>query len=246
MTSTIQPATMRIGTWNTDRAVPSSARRIPVSTALAGPDCDILCVTEGSACLFTGEDHIIDAGTNWGISPPPEHLRKVLLWSRSRWTEEDFVGSPDFPGGRFVKGVTETPIGTLTVIGVCIPWKKANAAKGREHWEDHETWLKVFERLPWRSPTDRLVVLGDFNQQIPRDMRRVQAERKKALRHAFDPFVITTAGAPDVDKDHIAHTRDLKRISPIGIWPRRDSENQTMSDHVGVWADFGLTKGQHS
>ena len=148
----------------------------------------------------------------------------------------DCLGSPEFPGGRFIKGVTKTPIGRLTVVGVCIPWK---GARGRPDWQDHEDWLEAFERLPWRRTTARMVVLGDFNEQIARDMRRVRAPRKKKLRRAFDGLVIATAGAPGVDKDHIAHTRDLKHTSRIDTWPRK-AGNQHMSDHVGVWADFSL------
>ena len=238
MSETSQPSTVRIGTWNTQWAGPRCARDIRVSAALANPDCDILCVTEGSARLLPRNGCIIDAGPDWGIPSKREDRRKVLLWSRTPWTDVDRVGSPDFPSGRFVKGVTSTPIGPLTVVGVCIPYDKARERAGRKRWQDHEAWLEAFEHLPWRSTTDRMVVLGDFNQQIPRDMRRVRAARKKTLRRAFEPFVITTAGEPEVDKDHIAHTRDLKRTW-IDTWPRK-AENQRMSDHVGVWADFSL------
>lgn len=235
---------VRIGTWNTQwdkkGERPGGARGVRIAAALAEPGCHVLCVTEGAAGLLPSDGCIIDAGANWGTPPKCADHRKVLLWSRSPWAEVDCVGSPDFPGGRFVKGVTKTPIGPLTVVGVCIPWEKANAAKGRDKWEDHEAWLEAFERLPWRNTTDRMAVLGDFNQQIPRNMRRVRAARKKTLRRAFEPFVITTAGEPGVDKDHIAHTRDMKRTSRLEFWPRRHADNEFMSDHIGVWANFGL------
>ena len=165
----------------------------------------------------------------------------MLLWSRAPWTDVDSVGSAGFPGGRFVKGVTETPMGPLTVVGVCIPWRDAHVRTGRrdrEPWEEHLTWLEAFERLPWRRTTDRMVVLGDFNQRIP----RTWAPKKvyEALLRAFDGFTISTGGAPEVAIDHIAHTRDLTRASPVEIWPKYDGEDQRMSDHVGVWADFSL------
>ena len=244
MSSSAQPAAVRIGTWNTQWAVPGSARGVRVSAAVAVPGCDVLCVAEGSGALLPGEGQIIDAGRNWGIPPQREDHRKVLLWSRSPWTEVDCLGSPDFPSGRFVKGVTETPIGPLTVVGVCIPWEKARVTRGRKRWEDHEAWLEAFERLPWRRTTDRMVVLGDFNQHIPRDMHRVRAPRKKKLRRAFDGLEISTKGeipgAPGPAIDHIAHTGDLMRPGPIGIWPRHNSRDESMSDHFGVWADFVL------
>ena len=186
--------------------------------------------------------HIIDAGMEWGYSLNNKDRRKVLLWSRSPWAEVDHTGSPDLPEGRFVKGVTETPLGALTVVGVCIPWDCAHVSSGRKdrkRWEDHHAWLTAFERLPWRRTTDRMVVLGDFNQRIPQT--RAPKKTYEALLRAFDGLDLATAGAPEVVIDHIAHSRALTRASPIGIWPRRDSENRNLPDHVGVWADFRLT-----
>ena len=242
MGETTQTATVRIGTWNTQWANPrGNGKGDRVRTALAVPDCDILCVTEGSAGLVPAEGHVVDGGTNWGYPVQPRDRRKVLVWSRFPWTEVDGVGSTDFPGGRFVKGVTETPIGPLTVIGACIPWDGAHVSSGRKdrkRWEDHHAWLEAFEGLPWRRSTGRMVVLGDFNQRIPRT--RAPRRAFEALLLAFDGLAIATADAPGVAIDHIAHTRDLKLRSPIGLWPRRDSKDQTMSDHVGVWADFSL------
>ena len=72
---------VRIGTWNTEWAVPGSARGNRVSRLLAAPDCDILCVTEGYAEILPGGGHIIDAGPDWGYTAK-EGRRKVLLWSR--------------------------------------------------------------------------------------------------------------------------------------------------------------------
>ena len=243
MSSSAQPAAARIGTWNTQWAVPGSARGVRVSAAVAVPGCDVLCVTEGSAGLLPGEGHIIDAGTTWGYPLPREDRRKVILWSRSPWTEVDSLGSEDLPSGRFVKGVTETAIGQLTVVGVCIPWDGAHVSSGRKdrtRWQDHQAWLEAFEGLPYRSAADRTVVLGDFNQRIPR--ARAPRRIHEALLQAFDGFAITTAGdlpgAPGLAIDHIAHTPDLTRVGSIGIWPKRNDQHEPMSDHFGVWADF--------
>ena len=47
----------------------------------------------------------------------------VLLWSAQSWGEVDRVGSERMPGGRFVRGVTQSAAGhALTVVGVLIPW----------------------------------------------------------------------------------------------------------------------------
>ena len=213
--------------------------------SIAVPECDVLCVTEGSAGLLPRRDHIIDAGTNWGYPLRNESRRKVLLWSRCPWTEKDRFESSDFPGGRIVKGVTGTPIGPVTVIGVCIPWSDAHVnggRKDRKRWQDHQVWLEAFQRLAYRNATERTVVLGDFNQRIPRCGTPIGVYG--ALRCAFEAFEIPTAGVlpedPGLAIDHIAHTKDLKCNGPIGIWPKRSTEQEFMSDHFGVWADFSL------
>lgn len=237
-------STVRVGTWNTEWAVPSQAKGDRVRTALTSPDCDVLCVTEGLRNVLPAGGRIVDAGTDWGYSVPNMDRRKVLLWSRNPWTQVDSVGSRDLPGGRFVKGVTETPIGRMTVVGVCIPWDGAHVSSGRKdrkRWEDHRAWLEAFERLPWRLTTDRMIVLGDFNQRIPR--RRAPMAAYEALRRAFVGLEITTGGdVPDAPGliDHIAHTKDLRRTSPIGVWPKRQRRGEPLPDHFGVWADFSL------
>ena len=178
-----EPASVRLGTWNIKWAVPGSAKGTRISAALAAPDCDILCVTEGSAGLLPGDGNIIDAGTNWGYRLPREDRRKVLLWSRSPWTGVDALGSADLPGSRFIKGVTETPVGPLTVVGACIPWDGAHVSGGRKDrrkWQDHLAWLEAFEGLPYRNAAQRTVVLGDFNQRIPRDPRTPEGPRGPA------------------------------------------------------------------
>lgn len=249
MSETTQPPTVRIGTWNTqwDKKweLPDHPRGVRITNALARPGCEILCVTEGSAGLLPSDGCIIDAGTNWGIPPRREDHRKVLLWSRTPWTDVDCAGSPDFPGGRFVKGVTETSIGPLTVIGVCIPWHDAHVRYGRKdraRWQDHRAWLETFERLRLKTP--RTVVLGDFNQRIPRSWSGVPKDIHELLLRAFHVFNITTAGelfgSYGHAIDHIAHSSDLNRRGGLGIWPKRTDCNEHLSDHFGVWADFTL------
>ncbi len=240
-----QAPTVRIGTWNTQWAVPDRPRGARVRAALADTDCDILCVTEGSAGLLPSEGCIIDAGTDWGYRVRPQNRRKVLLWSRAPWSEEDREDSSDLPKGRFVKGVTTTPIGRITVVGVCIPWAGAHVKSGqrdRKRWEDHEAWLREFERLPYRTSGVRTVVLGDFNQRIPRCTTPEHMYR--ALRSAFDGLTIATTGElpgdPGLAIDHIGHTGDLTRSTDMGIWPKRIGDEH-LSDHFGVWTDFSLT-----
>ena len=245
MSDPTNPASVRVGTWNTKWAVPNRARGLRVRATLADPVCDVMCVTEGSEGLLP-KGYVIDGGTDWGYPVRPEDRRKVLLWSRSAWTEEeDSLGSPDVPGGRFVKGVTETRIGQLTVVGVCIPWADAHVRTGRKdrrRWEDHEAWLRWFGRLPYLSAGTRTVVLGDFNQRIPRCGTPENIYR--LLKSALGELVISTAGElpgdPGLAIDHIAHTGDLTRRGDVETWPKRNADKEFLSDHFGVWADFAL------
>lgn len=236
---------IRVGTWNTEWAKPVSTRGNIIGDKLAASGCDILCVTEGFAGILPDGGHVIDAGKDWGY-PIRKGRRKVLLWSKQPWTPHiDAVGSAELPKGRFVAGVTETPSGIcLTVVGVCIPWSGAHVnggSKDRKLWQDHEAWLAGFEKLRGRIPKSRIIVLGDFNQRVPR--KRVPLRVYKALERAFTGFNFATEGKlPEGQTliDHIAHTPDLTRGS-IGTWNKKCIDGARLSDHFGVWCDFSLS-----
>ena len=81
------------------------------------------------------------------------------------------MGRVDLPPGRFVSGVTQTPLGMLTVVGICIPWFgcRTEAHRGVERkarWEDHEDYLDGLTGILGQLPAERLIVMGDFNQVI--------------------------------------------------------------------------------
>ena len=245
MNKNTDPPTIRIGTWNTEWARPATARGGIISEKLAVSGCDVVCVTEGFAEILPDGGHVIDAGKDWGY-PIHKGRRKVLLWSRQPWTPHiDAVGSAELPKGRFVAGITETLSGAcLTVVGVCIPWSGAHVRTGRKNrrlWQDHEAWLAGFEKLRTRIPESRTIVLGDFNQRIPR--KRVPVRVHEALQRAFVDFdfateeVCVSGGSTLID--HVAHTSDLTRSS-IGIWNRECAGGTRLSDHSGVWCDFSL------
>ena len=124
---------VRVGTWNVQWATPGSKKAPLLTEVLAAPDCDILAVTEGDAGILPKGGHVIDAGTDWGYPLPKASpgRRKVLLWSRQPWTPVFDALQDALPGGRLVAGVTETPVGKVTVVGVCIPWGGAHVTSGR-------------------------------------------------------------------------------------------------------------------
>ena len=234
---------LRVGTWNTEWTPPRTVRGKLVRASLADSDCDILCVTEGTKEILPDGGDLIDAGPDWGcpIRKGLEGRRKVLLWTKQKWTARRTC--PERPlAGRFVAGTTQTEAGPLNVVGVCIPWPAAHVTtcqKDRKRWEEHILWLREFEKFCSYAPS-RTIVLGDFNQWIP---RRDQNKRAYAeLRRVFQPYTIRTAGwlgaAKALAIDHIAHTPDLLPIGDIGIWPRRSAYDRYLSDHFGVWCDF--------
>ena len=154
-------------------------------------------MTEGDAGVLPAGGHVIDAGTDWGYPIPPAApgRRKVLLWSREPWTPVFDPVQRELPPGRLVAGVTTTPIGRLVVLGVCIPWRDAHVTTGRKNravWEDHLAWLAGFERTAFAQATPGTVVLGDFNQRIPRHWAPEKIHRK--LLRAFARFDIATGG----------------------------------------------------
>lgn len=233
---------VRVGTWNVWWARPGLKRAPLVAEVLAAPDCDVLCVTEGDAEILPKGGHVIDAGTDWGYTIPEASpgRRKVLLWSKRPWTPVFDRLQDDLPGGRLVAGVTETPVGKLTVVGVCIPWSGAHVDDGRRDrvpWQDHLDWLSGFERLSYAKSRRRTVVLGDFNQRTPRG-----GKLHSALQDAFKRLRISTTGfldgvpsaaedlgealmvklreaAPNKNRyrliDHIAHSEDLTPYQAI-------------------------------
>ena len=99
---------------------------------------------------------------------------------------------------------------------------------------------KNLRKKAYRNPTKTTVVLGDFNQRIPRRGQNKWAYA--TLRQAFVEYNITTAGwlgaAKGLAIDHIAHTNDLLRMGDIGIWRGKSEFGRHLSDHFGVWCDF--------
>ena len=236
---------LRIGTWNTQWTTPRTVRGRLVRDLLADADCDILCVTESTADILPDGGHTIDAGPDWGctVKDGEEDRRKVILWSRRPWSRIFPIDTKRPLGGRFVAATTATEAGPVDVVGVCIPWRNAHVAtcqKDRKLWEEHLLWLEAFETKTYRNPTKTTVVLGDFNQRIPR--RGQNKKAYAALRQAFVEYTITTAGwlgaAKGLAIDHIAHTKNLLRMGDIGIWRGQSEFGRHLSDHFGVWCDF--------
>lgn len=199
---------------------------------------DVICLTEGHGD-FLENDHTITSEADYGYPLRPAR-RKVLLWSRSPWKQVDTKGSDTLPSGRFVAGTTATPIGSLRFLGVCVPWDEAHVTSGRrdrKKWEDHTAYLHGLANIVSREEHgERTVVLGDYNQQVPR--KREPVEVAKTLEKVLGQGLhLATSGIiPGVERpsiDHVAHTSDLEAVRVRGL-SNRSPNGAEMSDHLGL------------
>ena len=233
--------TLRVVNWNVQWATPRSKRSPDIVSSISKLSPDVVCLTETNQNLLS----------NWGghtICSKPDYghkivkgRRKVMLWSAQPWRDIDCIGDYALPPGRFVSGVTKTPIGETMLIGVCIPWSGSRTRRfsgPQRQWQDHEEYLDALTTLLPRLDACSVVVLGDFNQPIGQ-RTNVPVRLRDKLQAAFSPrFDIPTALLNHHGKsciDHIAlgpglSHDSLDTISHIG------SSGQPLSDHFGVTA----------
>jgi hypothetical protein len=223
----------RVATWNVGWATPGSKRGDRVTALLRGLDADILVVTEGYGGLLPDEDHVIHGGDDWGYTTVPGR-RKTLAWSRHPWRDvrrmDEGAGK-----GRVVAGVTDTKVGPVEVIAVCIPWRDAHARSGRRDaagWDEHLECcarLTAFRRDLGAGPC---IIAGDYNQRIPR--KRQPRKVAASLDAALAGMTVWTRGETSLALliDHIAGTDDLS-ADDVVVWAGHD-EHGRLSDHAGV------------
>ncbi len=203
---------------------------------------DVICLTESHRDFLPASGHLVEAEADYGYSIH-KGRRKVLLWSKQPWSGVDAVGHAELPTGRFIRGTTETAIGPIDVVGVCIPWSGAHVSSGRrdrKRWEDHLRFLNALAQVIPDHPS-RLLVVGDYNQKVPRTIAPVAAYR------ALDKAVLSrlrliTMGTIEPAQgqliDHIAISPDLKALSVKSL-SNMDGERR-LSDHLGVAATLSL------
>lgn len=231
---------MIISCWNAQWHKSSSWKGARLVERLLLDDPEIVCCPEASTDFLPGEWKGIFSGPDYGYPLMPGR-RKVTLWSRSGWYDIDDVGSPELPSGRFVSGTTETSLGRVRVIGVCVPWREAHVSNGnrnRQPWEDHSTYLhglrKVLEGIP-DLPT---VIIGDFNQRLPR--RRAPAMVHSQLLATLERFNIWTSGQiAGLSLQPVCHIGGSGHFSLVAChgYPRI-TEGKALSDHDGVAAEI--------
>ena len=233
--------------WNVQWATPRSRRSGEILRRIDLPSPEVVCLTETDDRLLSRGGHTICSRPDYGY-PITGGRRKIMLWSREPWEEVDDLGIESMPPGRFVSGVTQTSLGVVTVIGICIPWFdcRTEARRGAERkarWEDHEQSLACLTEHLGRVVAKRLIVMGDFNQIIGQGSRapvRLQA----VLRAAFPPgmTIVTSELALEGRKniDHVVLSDDLAAESVDAV--SNEHDGRRLSDHFGVVADVSAQR----
>ncbi|MEM9033752.1 MAG: endonuclease/exonuclease/phosphatase family protein [Actinomycetota bacterium] len=229
----------RVGTWNL--AWPArrpNARTIEIERRIAEFQADVFVATECQLASTPDGWHLLDAGPDWGYRSPGGR-RKVQLRSARLWEEVSIDRrAATALDGRLCAGRTDTPIGPLTVLGVCIPWADAHVRTGRadrDRWAEHVDFLAALPAIISDLPRP-LLVAGDFNQQLPRT--RAPKGVHTALEAAFTELRIVTRGTDRKLIDHIAVSPDLTAGAIELIQPEHDGGQLT--DHLGAVTSVGL------
>lgn len=243
---------LKVLTWNVKWATPLSWQTPEIRRRIKDQDPEIVCLTESDAELLAQglpaqPGHVVSSQPDYGY-PMYDGRRKVVLWSKEPWRDVDKFGSKSLPPGRFVSGVTQTSLGEVRVIGVCIPWpgSRTEARRGaarRKRWDDHKDYLDALPAILERAPTERVIVMGDFNQRIGQGPYKPDSLQGK-LRSAFAGRVcivtadVTFEGRKTID--HIALSDDLT-VDPAGESLKEISnihdDGKELSDHFGVAAE---------
>lgn len=234
---------MRVVNWNVEWA---RKHRDEILRRVNEHAPDVICLTETHIDFLPAGGHQIESQADYGY-PVEEGRRKVVLWSRQPWIDVDTEGNSSLPTGRFVSGKTTSDLGEVTVIGVCIPWSKAHVDSGRrdrEAWEDHISYLNGLEHILGELGSERLLVVGDFNQRM--SGRWVPDDAENRLKEVLsNKLEIATGGIVFSNQeaiDHVAHTKDLvsDNIKPIS----NESDAGKLSDHFGLALSLLLQHGQ--
>lgn len=235
---------MRIVNWNIERHGPATwqAKSLLAEIAELGPD--VLCLTEAwEASAATLGGHAISArGATWSAEHDSE--RKVLLWSKHPWQDVQTINQLETAGSA-ITGLTLLGETQVRVAGLCIPYHFASPF-GQEPrakpWSQHERFLEDLSPLliQWRNEGP-VIVLGDFNQFMPRVWGPKRSH--EMMEAAFAGYSIVTSG--EIEGlgaraiDHVAFAGNLKATSVFGR-SAASEDGRKRSDHFGVFVDCAL------
>lgn len=225
--------------WNVEWARPSTPRGEELLRRISELRPQVVCLTEAYTDFLPRDGHLLPAAADYGYRAP-EGRRKVLLWSRQPWEAVDDHGSPALPAGRFISGTTVTDIGLVRFIAVCVPWRDAHVHSGRRDrkpWADHVAYLCGLAEILGTGSPRHTVLLGDFNQTLPRT-RAPQAEWRLLMKIGESGFAFSTTGlrgdGGKLTIDHIAVGPGLT-VSHLSTISNQAGAGR-LSDHFGVAA----------
>ncbi len=235
------PRMVRVVNWNVQWAMPRSARTPEILRRIDALAAEIVCLTETHDQLLSRDGYSIGAQADYGYGDKGAR-RKVMLWSKQPWRDVDDHGHESLTPGRFISAITQTSIGEVMVMGICIPWfgSRTEARRGADRgdrWQDHQQYLAALTDILAKQPASPAIVMGDFNQVIGQGAR-APVHLREALKDAFSPTMrIATAGISFEGRrniDHIALSGDLacESVEPIS----NIYDGKKLSDHYGVTA----------
>ena len=244
---------MRILNWNTqaDKLTPGNAKFRKVRARIAQFDADIVCLTEAYPGLTPDDGQTIQSELSGWQKPERRGARKVVMWSRYGWSDVETLGSPCMPPGRFIKATTVADDEQWTIVGMCIPYHAYRAQESwgdqrKTKWQGAREYLDALRQdvLPALRKRERVILIGDFNLQIPpyRYPSKSSAVNQKR-KETFDGWNIATAGElndPALDRrfiDHVALSADIKPET-TRYFSRFDADGTELSDHNGVFMDI--------
>lgn len=225
--------------WNVHWQRAGTPGGMAIRRTIAEHQPDLICLAEANVDLL-GPDNRITSSADFG-GPSKEGRRKVVLWSRWPWQEVDSLGDEILPAGRFVRGRLLVPGGPIDVLGVCIPWDGAHVKMGRKDarpWQEHARYLDGLKCILGRSKDHaRTIILGDFNQAIPRT--RAPRAIHERLIDVFQPSLdVATEGLIDGLRspaiDHLTHGAGI-RVHSVRALPNVNEQGRRISDHVGLF-----------
>jgi len=217
--------------WNTEWAKPNSKREQIIKEIVKTISPDIICITEGYIESWQDFGYTISSNEDYGYKIH-QGRRKVILISKTPWSNIDEIGDISMPSGRYISGITKN----INIIGICIPWKDTHVRTGRKDkqpWEDHIYYLNGLKNN-LKNINNQTFVMGDFNQRIPKKYSRLDVY--DLMLKTFKDFNIETKNnIQPIDKlsiDHLCtkYTNKVLSIESISNF----QGDVRLSDHFGL------------